>query len=160
MEQTQISIIADNRKKAQERYQTLKPTYCPALKDTIFFTSEGFNHLLYKNARRERLLQDQHMRYKLIPFVTELIALSHTVQDSDEATIQTEIKIKKRRVLQTKKVQYWGFLAIIQKYRFKVVVKKQGNGKIIFWSVIPKWKTNRFGNVTVRSLTSGDLEAE
>jgi hypothetical protein len=100
------------------------------------------------------------MRFKLIPYVRELVEKSHTYQDYDDIYRSVEIKINKRREFQSRKISYWGLLAVIHNRRLKVIIKKVGNGKAIFWSVIPKWKTKKFGKVIVRSLSSGDLEEE
>ena len=97
-------------------------------------------------------------RFKLVRYVEDLIKSSHTYQDYEDLHKPVEVKIKKRKEWQSKKIEYWGLLAIIRGKRFKVVLKKVGNGHVMFWSVIPKWKTKKFGNVSMRNLSSGDLE--
>ena len=43
------------RKQAAELYHTFGKVKCPALKNkTISFTSEGFNHLVYRIKKQER----------------------------------------------------------------------------------------------------------
>ena len=42
----------------------------------------------------------------------------------------------------TKEVEYWGFVAIVgeSKIKIRVILRKIGDGNIIFWSVMPDSK--------------------
>ena len=74
--------IRDN---AQEIYS--KKTYlrCAALSNEIIhFTSEGFNHLVYKGDRSEREKSVQIMKFKLITLAFEIASISTTYQEYDE----------------------------------------------------------------------------
>ena len=44
-------------------------------------------------------------------------------------------------------VRAWGFVAVINRFRFKVVVQQIGNGKKQFYSVIPAWKTRQYRDI-------------
>lgn len=59
-----------------------------------------------------------------------------------------------------KKVQYWGFIGIINDRKIKVIVKQIGEGKKQFWSIIPNWTTrkSREGNKII--IHAGDLESD
>ncbi|PJE68452.1 hypothetical protein COU94_01785 [Candidatus Shapirobacteria bacterium CG10_big_fil_rev_8_21_14_0_10_38_8] len=39
--------------------------------------------------------------------------------------------------------KYFGFIAIVDGWKIKIIIKQVGNGAPFFWSVIPNWVTNR-----------------
>ncbi len=137
-------------------FQTLKPIYSPALKQTIHFTSEGFGHITYKRARAERDKTSQIMRFKLLPRAITLIELSTTFQEYEETLKQCEIKRNKKRVNVTKQIQYWGLIAIIKERKIKVIIRKIGNGQPHFWSIVPAWTTNKYRDMKLLSTMKGN----
>jgi hypothetical protein len=54
-------------------------------------------------------------------------------------------------------VGYWGFIAIINGVRLKVVVKRIETSKYLFWSVIPVWQTKDFQGHKITDKSKGDL---
>lgn len=40
-------------------------------------------------------------------------------------------------------LEFFGYIAVIDGWKIKVIVRKDGNGKPYFWSVIPNWVTNK-----------------
>ena len=54
----------------------------------------------------------------------------------------------------------WGFVAIINKFRVRVVVKKVGNGKMEFYSVIPAWITRHYRDIKLIETSKENLENE
>lgn len=69
-------------------------------------------------------------------------------------------KFNKRKEKITVPVKYWGFTAILDKRKIKVIVKKVGNGKLMYWSIIPSWKTLKHGKLILRDFAEGDLEQD
>ena len=67
------------------------------------------------------------MRFNLIQKAVCVIRLTTTLQEYEK----------------THNTLYYGFIAIIDGWKIKVIVKKVGNGAPFFWSVIPNWITNR-----------------
>ena len=123
-------------------YESQKPIFCPALNDHVLFTSIGFNHIMYKRHRAMRDQESQIMRFKMLPRAIRLIELTTTYQEFEKSEKLFEVKMQKKKVMQRKDVSYWGIIAIIDERKIKVVVRKIGNGKIHFWSIIPAWVTN------------------
>jgi hypothetical protein len=55
---------------------------------------------------------------------------------------------------------FWGIIAIINKRKIKIVLKKIGNGQINFWSVIPAWKTSHYRDIKLFHTMEGDPELD
>ena len=141
-------------------YQKLKPVKSPALNSVVSFTSEGFEHIVYKRARAERERRSQIMRFKLLSSAVKLIGLSTTFQEYEETIKQFTIKRKKKKIQVPKKVQYWGIIAIIDGKKIKVIIRKTGNGKHHFWSIVPAWTTNKYRDTKFVSTMKGKPEED
>ena len=111
-------------------YKSIKPCFCPALKETVYFASEGLHHLLYKR-RRPRKQIEQHYRVSLLPHVVSVITnATKAIKSISEFNITTwslEHKIKKT----------------FKKYVIKVILKKDGEGRLSFLSVMEKNHKNK-----------------
>lgn len=141
---------------AENYYSDIKRIFSPALKQEITFSSEGFNHIVYKNSRSERNRSDQIARFKLLPLAVKLIKLATTYQEYEETLQEFLVKQKKKRVKKSKSVRYWGVIAIIDNRKIKVILRKVGdNGKIHFWSIIPAWTTNKFRDLKFYTTMKG-----
>jgi hypothetical protein len=152
---TDMSQYDSLREETQNWFQSLKPVQSPILHSDIHFTSEGFEHIVYKRARAERDKNSQTMRFKLLPLAVKLIGLSTTFQEYEEDVKQITIKRRKKKVQVSKKVQYWGLIAIIEGRKIKVIIRKVGNGQHHFWSVIPAWTTNKYRDTKFISTMKG-----
>ena len=117
------------KNKAYKKYKTIEKVYCPYLKTQVRFNSKGFWHLIYTARNKKRPRTVQLLRFRLLSFAVKLLKIIATLQEIE--TIK-----KKRRI-------YYGFIAIISGWKIKVIVKKSGNGRPIFWSIIPNWTTNK-----------------
>ena len=83
------------------------------------------------------------MRFKLFPKAVKVLRKTTTIQEIDSYKSKFAVKkhgVRKQKILL---VRYYAFIAIIDGWKIKVIVKRIGNGKPIFWSVIPNWITNR-----------------
>lgn len=146
---------------ARQEYYAFAPVPCPALKnELVYFTAEGFSHLIFKNKNRERGKKDQFARFHFLSMARDIIATTTTVQEVEEHFQEVTIKIKKRKEKTLKKVTWWAFIAVIKNLKLKVIVKKTGNGKIIFWSVIPFWKTSKRDGIFIRTFSVGSLKED
>lgn len=153
-----ISNYKKIREDARVFYQTIGIVRCPALDhQPVHFTSEGFNHLIYKGNRNERDKSVQIMKFKLLPKAKEIIVLSTTYQEYDESLMTVRRKHFKKIVDESAAVRYWGFVAIIKNFRVKVIVRAIGNGQRHFWSVIPAWSTSHYRDIKLISNAKGDL---
>lgn len=66
----------------------------------------------------------------------------------------------------TRQVEYWGLVAIqnifdSKKTRIRVIVRRVGDGKLHFWSVMPNWKQIMVGeNGIFKKVGDVDMEDE
>ncbi len=146
------------RDDAQDFYRRIGRIVCPAFsEDVIHFPSEGFNHIVFKSARTERERSSQILRFKLLPLAVDLIKLTTTFQEFEETVQEFQVKTRKKKVTKSKRVRYWGLIAIIQGRKIKVILRKIGdNGTLHFWSVIPGWVTNKHRDTRFFSTMKGD----
>jgi hypothetical protein len=151
------------RKEAQELYGTFTSVGCPAFGgELVYFTSEGFNHLIYKGAGKERDPRVQIMKFELLPKARLIIEMSSTFQEYDEGFEYRVVEKYGKRIKESVLVRCWGLVAIIQKFRVKVVIRQIGNGKKEFYSVIPAWFTRQYRNIKIieTSARGGLLEED
>jgi len=101
------------------------------------------------------------MRFKLLPLTKKLVSLSTTYQEYEETLKEFVIKKRKRKVKESRLVRYWGIIAIIDKRKIKVIVRKIGdNGQIHFWSVIPDWTTNKHRDIRFVTTMQGSPDED
>ena len=145
------------RNDAKSFYDKVGGVYSPAFKDKIVFNSEGFNHLIFKNARNKRDKSSQILRFKLLPLAVKLIRDSTTYQEFEETIGEFDIKRHKKRVKESRSVNYWGIIAIIDNRKIKVIIRKIGDlGALHFWSIVPGWITNKYRDTKFYSTMKGD----
>ena len=149
------------REDAQKLYSSTHTVLSPALKELVYFTAEGFNHIIFKGSRSERERPSQIMRFKLFPRAVQLIELSTTYQEYEEAIKEFEVKSHKHKVLKTKTVKYWGIIAIINGRKIKVILRKIGdNGQLHFWSIVPAWVTNKYRDTKFITTMKGNPDED
>ncbi len=130
--------------KAKRVYPLQSEIWCPYFKAVITLTSDGFNHLQYKGNRLPRNVDEQVLKLTLLPKALEVIKKAGTLQEY-RTGLEKHDRVGPDGFCKTKSVEYWGFHAIIgQDYLRKIVVilKRVGDGKIVFWSVMPHRKFN------------------
>jgi hypothetical protein len=146
---------------SQAFFASLKPVHSPALNEVVFFNAEGFNHIVFKSSRHERERISQIMRFKLLPRAVELVSLSTTYQEYEETLKEFLVKERKAKVKKSKKVQYWGLIAIIGNRKIKVILRKIGdNGQLHFWSIVPAWTTNKYRDIKFVSTMKGNPDED
>ena len=61
--------------KKQQRafYESIVSVYCPVIGDTVYFTSKGFNHLIYNTNRRPRKVNEQFLKLKNLSYAPEVV---------------------------------------------------------------------------------------
>lgn len=147
------------RSLAEQAYGGYKDLKCPAINATVKFTAEGLNHIVYKKGR-ERDKKDQFMRLKVIDIARLVIKTTTTIQEKDEKIQQFRVKMKKKYTNVGKSVNFWGFIAIMENKKIRVVVRKVGAGAHHFWSVAPNWTTTKNGDLKFMDYASKDLEED
>ena len=131
------------KNKAYKRYRKIIQVNCPYLKAPVVFNSQGFWHLIYTGRNEKRDKKNQILRFQLLNKAIYLISITSTLQEFEVRKDNNTI--------------YYGFIAIIEGWKIKVIVKKTGNGSYTFWSVIPNWITNARRD---RRLSKGNMEKD
>lgn len=128
----------------------------------VHFNAKVLNHIKFKEWKKARLASDQYLRLKFIKLVPEIIKNSHTLQEIKECRVFERRKINSRWENRMEEVIYYGFIAIINKVRVKVIIKSLSGGSPYFWSVIPFWKnwTDPLYIKTKKIFHEGDLERD
>lgn len=96
-------------------------------------------------------------KFKLVKKAKLLLELTTTIQEYSERNEEVHKKRHKKISKEWTMVGYWGFIAIINGTRLKVVVKRIDNSKYMFWSVIPVWQTKEIYGTKVTDRSKGDL---
>ncbi|TSD03072.1 MAG: hypothetical protein Athens071416_332 [Parcubacteria group bacterium Athens0714_16] len=126
-------------------YESKKEIRCPFFDSFITLNSDGFNHLLHKPNRQPRNVEEQKLKLKLLKRGLEIIKKTGTVQEY-RMRIEKFGKPAKDGFTKTKNVEYWAFHDIVgEKKRFllRVIIRRIGDGKLHFWSVMPHGKINK-----------------
>lgn len=111
-------------------YNSIVSIFCPILNETVYFTSEGFNHLLYENYGKPRTPAEKFMKLK---------CLSHVPKVVKNCSRQVAIRKIRRK---TKGVWKNGLhFELVHGVKtgasIRVIVEKIGTGHHRFWSVMP-----------------------
>lgn len=93
-------------------YQSLEKINCPYFNNQeIVFNSKGFRHLIYKSGNRKRDLKDIEARAAVLTFAYNILKITTTIQEKEMRD----------------NLEFFGFIAIVDNFKIKVVVKKVGN---------------------------------
>ena len=150
--------VADYEQIKQEAaalYKTFISVDCPALGQEIRFTSEGFNHLIYGAPKKMRDKKAQILRFDMLEKEKFILETSTTFQEYDEEIVCKKVNRRGLWVSMNVVSRCWGFVAIVQKFRVKVVVIQEGNGAIEFLSVAPAWFTQQYRDIKMIQTSTG-----
>ncbi|PIP87423.1 hypothetical protein COW81_00340 [Candidatus Campbellbacteria bacterium CG22_combo_CG10-13_8_21_14_all_36_13] len=128
---------------SEEFYKSLGEVFCPYFKEKIIFNSKGLEHLKFKTKNHARSQEDQYIRLKLLHLAPEILKLSNTVQGFSERKVFELNRKNHRNEKILVDVIYYEFVAVLQKARVRVILKKTGTAPKYFWSIIPFWKVNK-----------------
>ena len=149
------------REDTQGFYGSIGSVFSPAFNQKVYFTAEGFNHIVFKGARSEREKSSQILRFKLLPLALKLVKISTTYQEFEETIKEFEIKSYKKKVRKSKPVNYWGIIAIVDGRKIKVIIRKIGdNGTMHFWSIVPAWVTNKYRDTKFYTTMKGNPDED
>ena len=129
---------------AKEIYTKNPEVWCPYFSSNVTLNSDGFNHLLNKPNRLPRNINEQLLKLSLVEKALNVIRKSGTLQEYRDR-IEKVGKPSSNGFSKTSRVQYWAFHAILgdqKKIKIVTVLRKIGDGKITFWSVLPHKKFN------------------
>ena len=145
------------RENAENYYKKICKIQCPAFdNELIYFTSEGFNHLLYKK-NVARTQKEQAVKLKLVAIAKEIIVKSTTYQEYDECLVEVTREKNGKKNRETILAKYWGIVAIVRTYRVKTIIRQLGNGNKHFWSVMPAWVGNQYRDAKFISNSKGNI---
>ena len=136
-------------------YKTFISVECPALGQEIRFTSEGFNHLIYEAPKKMRDKRAQILRFDMLEKAKFILETSTTFQEYEEEIVYKKVNRRGLWVPMNVMVRRWGFVAMVQKFRVKVVVIQEGNGAIEFLSVAPAWYTKQYRDIKMIETSTG-----
>jgi len=150
------------KQEAENYYKTVNAVFCPYLKSKINFNAKGLDHIKMKSWNKSRLVSDQYLRLKFLKLVQEVLKNSGTLQEFHETKNFKRIKDTGRWQSIMKPVVYYGFVAILNNVKIKIIVKRVEGGQPYFWSVIPFWKTQRdeIFQKMKKVFHEGDLETQ
>lgn len=145
----------EQKTKTENFYKAINKINCPYFNQEVVFNSDGFHHLKY-SARRERDKKEQILKFNLLPLAVKIIKQSGTLQEYRPGLITVGKKSQRDGLALAKKVEYWGFIAICGKNKMKirVILRRIGDGNIIFWSVMP------VGDISNQKLYAFGIEDE
>ncbi len=144
------------KRKAAELYASFGSVQCPALGDQLVrFTSEGFNHLVYKAPKKPRDERVQILRFDMLEKAKFILETSTTYQEYDEDIVNKRVNRRGKWVDRNVVIRCWGFVAIVRKFRVKVVVRQEGNGNMEFQSVVPAWFTKQYRDIKLIQTSTG-----
>lgn len=143
------------KSEASTLYNTFVSVDSVAIGQKVLFTSEGFNHLIYSAPKKMRDKRAQILRFDMLPKAKFILETSTTFQEYDEEIINKRVNRNGHWVPRNVLVRCWGFVAIVQKFRVKVVVTQEGNGAIKFLSVAPAWFTKQYRDIKIIETSVG-----
>lgn len=150
------------KQEAECFYKTVEAVVCPYLKLKVNFNAKGLDHIKMKSWNKARLVSDQYLRLKFLKLVPEVLKSSGTLQEFHETKNFERMKDTGRWQSVMKPVAYYGFVAIINSVKIKIIVKKVEGGQPYFWSVIPFWKkqNDEICQKIKKVFHEGDLETQ
>ena len=110
--------------------------HCPILNDTVYFTSEGFYHLLYESNRKPRKIDERYIKLIHLRHVPTVIQWCKLVSETRQVT--KKIKGKEKTA-----VQYELVYEVKKRLKVRVVIERIGTGKHKFHSVMPHDKKSK-----------------
>jgi hypothetical protein len=144
------------RAKVEAEYRNITSVRCPYLDSEVIFNAKGLDHIKLKEWNKARNRSDQYIRLKLLHLAPEVLKKSRTVQGIESGKRFERIKVNSRWDTILTDVTYYEFIAVLEKCRVRVIVKKVGTTPPYFWSIIPNWKQGRLG----KKLFDGNLEED
>ena len=130
---------------AKEIYESRNEIHCPYFSATITLNADGFNHLLHKPNRQPRNVNEQKLKLRLLKKGIAIIKKAGTLQEY-RLRIEKVGKPARDGFTKMKNIEYWAFHDIVgveKRFLMRVVLRRVGDGKVTFWSVMPHGKINK-----------------
>ena len=119
------AIMKEFIKQIRDEYGKIGKVFCPYLGSDVKMTKKGFDHLIYTKKSGKRRHTEIRTRLVSIKHIPDILSKSGTLQEY--RNIRND---------------YFGFIAILDSKKYKVIVLRGDDGVYKFVSIIPKWKTS------------------
>jgi hypothetical protein len=148
------------KNEAEVFYKKLEPVSCPYLRKKVNFNAKGLDHIKMKAWNKTRPTSDQYLRLKFLKLVPVVLAAAGTLQELHEKNNMERLKLTGKWQFKMVPVKYYGFVAIVNDVKIKVIIKEIEAVPPYFWSIIPFWKTknNEITGEIKKVFHEGDLE--
>lgn len=131
------------KSKSEELYKSIREVYCPFFKEKVIFNAKGLEHLKFKSKNHARSQDDQYIRLKLLHLAPKILQLSGTIQGFSEQKIFELNRSNHRNEKNLVDIIYYEFVAVMEKVRVRIIIKRVGSAPKYFWSIIPHWKVDK-----------------
>jgi hypothetical protein len=111
-------------------YKSIGKVFCPCLSEDVHFNFKGFYHLLYKGTGERRSIAVTSERMDLLPLSPSIISSAIEFKEYRQEYSKRLNKI----------IHSWELLETVGGVRVSVILRRIGNGKIIFYSI---WKNKK-----------------
>lgn len=138
------SYFENKKARAHDIYTAQRTIRNPYFGDEIVLNADGFHHLRF-SARRERNREEQVLKFTLLPLGLRILENATTLQEYRRLLGPVGQPSARDGSVPMKLIEWWGFVAIFvkQEIKVRVIVRKVGEGKLHFWSVMPYTKMRR-----------------
>jgi hypothetical protein len=135
----------ESKEAARQLYSVERMIHSPFFNAEIVLGPEGFRHLQV-SAQGDRTREEQVQRFGLLPLALQILTTATTLQRYRRRSAALYPQGETRPLKERKMVQWWCFTALFlsRALRVKVVVRKVGDGKLHFWSVMAE-KIDQWG---------------
>ena len=106
------------------------------MNEEVYFTSDGFNHLLRESNRQPRNQKEQILKLECLPFAPKVIQRCKII-------VTTRKKILIVKGIAKSVVRYGLVYEVAPGKKIRVIVEKVGSGKCRFLSVMPHDKQSK-----------------
>ncbi len=137
-----LSRYKKEKERARAFYKSIDKVRCPYFGADIIFNADGFHHLQF-SAERERPKEEQLLKFSLLNAVPHILRNAGTIQEYRHTMEPIGQKRFSDGAREMREIEYWGVIAITKgerPIRIKIILRRVGNGNIIFWSVMPTVK--------------------
>ena len=101
------------------------------------------------------------MKFELLRKAKYITEKSTTFQEYEEFFKYITVQKFGKKVSENTIIRAWGLVAMVKRFRVKVVITQKGNGKKEFYSVIPAWFTRQYRDIKIiETSTQGGLFSE
>lgn len=137
--------LQETMHEAKRAYDAQASIFCPFFGETVILNAEGFYHLTHKPNRQPRNVNEQKLKLRLLKKALRVLRVTGTLQEYRKS-LEPVGEPNTKGFKDMRPVEHWAFHDIVgEKRRFliRVIVRRVGDGKLHFWSVMPHGKIER-----------------